>query len=408
MKVLINLLAILFYIALSNVFGQQDWKIEAQLRHRTEVDGKDFYSKTGPGSFNLLRSRIGIKLSPAEKSSLFFQIQDSRRFGEELNTLTDGSADNLDLHQAYYELKDIFNKPVSLRAGRMEMKYGSERLIGAVGWHTTSRSFDGFLLKFHTEKAQLDVFHLNEVEKSAVENAGDANILGIYGDLKFSAKNQLHGYLIWQRKNPSKELSRYTLGLYDTGASGNFHYEAEAVYQSGKITIGRKLDVSAYMMVLNFGFSFSDLEIKPDLTFGMDILSGDESPFEGKYNVFNTLYATNHKYYGIMDYFTNIPVHTIGLGLRDIYIKLSAKKLGRVKADLVFHIFNSQKDYYFSSEEGNKKQLGKEIDLTLSHDYNNKINFSAGGSLFFPGKIFKEIKGEDLSTWMYVMSSVNF
>ena len=42
-----------------------------------------------------------------------------------------------------------------------------------------------------------------------------------------------------------------------------------------------------------------------------------------KYNVFNTLYATNHKYYGFMDYFIDIPRHTYGLGLIDIHAKAS-------------------------------------------------------------------------------------
>lgn len=61
-------------------FGQENWKVSGQIRHRFEMDNKDFNSDTDANNFNLLRSRIGITFSTAENVEGFIQVQDSRRF----------------------------------------------------------------------------------------------------------------------------------------------------------------------------------------------------------------------------------------------------------------------------------------------------------------------------------------
>ena len=54
------------------------------------------------------------------------------------------------------------------------------------------------------------------------------------------------------------------------------------------------------MFALNFKYSFKS-PVKPAIGVGIDYLSGDDGQDADKYKVFNTLYATNHKYYGFMD-----------------------------------------------------------------------------------------------------------
>jgi hypothetical protein len=66
---------------------------------------------------------------------LFVQLQDSRQFREETSTLADGSADNIDFHQADLKLDQLSSAPLSLTLWRQELAYGGQRLIGAVGYH---------------------------------------------------------------------------------------------------------------------------------------------------------------------------------------------------------------------------------------------------------------------------------
>ena len=58
------------------------------------------------------------------------------------------------LHQAYFSVNKLFDLPLNLKLGRMELSYGPQRLIGAVGWHNVGRSFDGGILQLNTEKVR--------------------------------------------------------------------------------------------------------------------------------------------------------------------------------------------------------------------------------------------------------------
>ena len=118
-------------------------------------------------------------------------------------------------------------------------------------------------------------------------------------------------------------------------------------------------------------------------------MSGDDGSPDKKFNVFNTLYATNHKYYGFMDYFIDIPKNTYGLGLMDIHGKLSVSPFTKFTAALAFHMFNSAEEFtYFTTESKTSSNFGSEVDLTLIYAYNSAVKFQGGFSIFSPGDIF--------------------
>jgi hypothetical protein len=57
-------------------------------------------------------------------------------------------------------------------------------------------------------------------------------------------------------------------------------------------------------------------------TLGVDVLSGDADPTDGRYSAFGTMYATNHGFYGFMDLFADPAGRSQDRGLVD------AKALG--------------------------------------------------------------------------------
>jgi len=403
----LKILLLILFVALvwnRGAISQTEWKLSGQIRHRFEASDKTFDKDQKYNNFNLLRSRLNITLIPLEDVIAFFQFQDSRVFGEELSTLTDGSADNMDLHQGYFLIRNLFNKPLDLKVGRMEVIYGPERLMGAVGWHNIGRSFDGAILKYRKENAWVDIFNLKQIEKMKDGNDGDLNVLGAYGEVELSPDQTGQAFFIWQRGVPARNLSRYTAGFYNTGKSGDFRYELEAAYQGGKLN---NMDVRAFMLAGRFGYTFAGAKIKPNVTIGVDYLSGDDDPTDKTYKVFNTLYATNHKYYGYMDYFTNIPQHTLGLGLIDALVRFSIKPFSRNMFKLDIHKFNASQRYTLA-DGSTSKSFGTEIDLTWKYAYNPATTLTAGASLFTPGDIFKETRGDNTSTWFYLMTTVNF
>ena len=386
---------------LSDLSLAQNWTFNGQIRHRFEMDNKDFNSETKLNNFNLLRSRLGVTYQNNKNLSAFFQVQDSRTFGEEFSTLSDGSANNLDLHQGYFSIKNVFELPLDIKVGRFEAAYGGQRLIGAVGWHNIGRSFDGLIFKLKMEKGNIDFFSFNEVEKMQKSNIDDQNIFGAYGNFNVSESVNFQPYLIWQRRNPAKILNRQTIGFYSKGKITNLNYEAEFAYQIGK---RNNLDVSALLAAFTLGYTFAEAS-KPSLGVGFDYLSGDDDFTDDKYKVFDTMYATNHKFYGFMDYFVDIPSHTNNAGITDIQAKGSLNPINKGNLSAVYHIFNTSKDLQIGSKM--EKSLGSELDVTFNYKYDKNVAFTGGLSFFFPGELFKLTRGEDVSTWIYLMTVVS-
>ena len=374
-----------------------------QVRHRFEVNARDFNDDTDPIAFNLLRTRLGVRFFPIENVEALLQIQDSRMFGEELNTLTDGDADQLDLHQGYVRITNLFNRPVDLQLGRFEAVYGAQRLIGAVGWHNVGRSFDGVLLRLHPRNVKIDLFNLKLVEKLEPGGKGDLNVMGAYGDFQLIENYTTQAFVIWQRANPSSELNRFTLGLYLAGTTANFRPEIDLAYQGGE---REGIDVSALLVAVNLGYTVPGVSLRPTFSAGIDYLSGDDDPADDTFKVFDTLYATNHKFYGFMDYFLNIPVHTLGLGLRDIHAKIAFKPHQDLSLRLAYHNFSANEDFTLA-DGATTTRFGDEIDFTLVFNYNQRVSFTGGASVFAPGAIFEETRGSDLGLWGYLMTVVN-
>jgi hypothetical protein len=159
------------------------------------------------------------------------------------------------------------------------------------------------------------------------------------------------------------------------------------------------------MLTFDFWYRFPGVSGKPGVSAGVDYLSGDDAPSDCKFKVFDTLYATNHKFYGFMDYFLNIPRDTSSRGLVDAYAR-ALVHLGSVPVRADLHVFRSAQDFPLSSG-GTSKDFGVELDLTLKHVYNESLTFVLGGSLFDPGEIFKDTTGSDLGNWAYLMVIAN-
>jgi len=398
-------------------------KFKAQVRHRFQAANTDFCKDTDYAYINLLRTRLGMVVHTSNGVEAFIQLQDSRIMGEETSTLTDGTADAMDLHQGYFKVKDFADLPVDVKIGRMEVAYGPQRLIGSVGWHNIGRSFDGFIFTVKVDKAKIDLFNLKQVEAGADSDDGDMNVYGAYADLKLIEKHKTQAFFIYQSRaqtdvpaDSTNDLARFTAGVYAKGSFSGFHHETEFAYQGGTVTPfgvpANEKDVSAMMFALNVGYSPPDVSFKPDVTVGVDYLSGDDDPADDTHKAFDTMYATNHKYYGYMDYFMNIPATfalkgTNGLGLMDMHVKLSAKPRPKGLIRLAFHMFNTVEDYTSTVDQSTMTALGNEVDLTMKRKYNNNVTFVGGASMFMPGDIFKEVKGEDNSTFFFLQSIFN-
>jgi hypothetical protein len=396
----------------------QEWIHSGHFQLRTDIDGRDFDNRTHTRIFTSMRTRYGVEKWFGEQVGFNVQLQDSRVFGEEVNTIT--PIGGVDIHQAYAQLRSLFNSPFDFQAGRFEMSYGTERFFGALGWHYVGRAFDGAKL-IYKGFADIDVFGLtvsNNVKYIPIATASayadtlsteSSSIYGFWAKRDIGANHRVDLFSYYEintNKNASGRnlIERLNLGLNHIGRYGALNSLFEASIQTG--SLGGK-DLFAYLVSLAFTYNFKYISIGT----GIDMLSGTDEDEDSRINTYSQDYGTNHKFYGYMDYFINLPVNTGNLGLNDIYINCDFKpKESKFSASLNFHYFMTNK------ENGeNKNFLGQEVDLTLRYAVVKGVSLILGGSVFLGEDLMRRkfigSSGElpeDPAFWTYFMLSAGF
>jgi hypothetical protein len=345
-----------------------------------------------------MRVRANLTAVLDRQVRVFIQVQDVRLFGEEENTLSDFSADNLDLHQGYIEVEAPIEQTLRLRVGREELNLGGQRLVGAVGWTQQGRSFDGARLVAAGGNAAVNLFGYRLQQATAPTHDQDAVLLGAYGVIG-TASGAVEPYLLYNKTEGFPETDQGTFGIRFHGTQSSIRYRVE-----GSLQVGTRSgqDVTAFMLGARIGMGVANG--LGSVTFWYDYLSGDDDPTDDGIKVFDTLFATNHKFYGFADLFLNIPAHTNGLGLQDVAVKASVRPRDDFTASLDVHSFHTARQGTATT-----KHLGEEIDLTLVHRYSNNLQVSAGLSYVFQADALAEIGrlSEDM-VWTYIMLNATF
>lgn len=398
--------------------AKSDWTFKGQVLLRGEFDGRDFDNKTNPLTSTQMRTRLSAEKELLENVYFFLQLEDSRIFGAEGNSIA--NLKNLDMHQGFINFNKPFNAPFTLQLGRFEMDYSNRRFFSPLpGWNYIGRAFDGARLKYSNPNFfdfKLDTFSLLINSERFVTNALPANypiptppdlnnaLYGFWSSINFSeqAKFDLFTYYEDNRKQTIKDfndLNRVTSGITYTGKYGNYLASViDLALQKGMVS---NKETNAYLASAQLNFKPNDFKF----ILGTDMLSGNNPSSLKTANAFAPSFGDGHAYYGYMDYFINIP----NLGLRDFYFKTHLENKDNplsVKFDL-HHFMSDQND------ATNNNTYGQEGDLTLTYKYSEKGNVILGLSAFNQGNLFasKDFFGKDrkdLSYWAYLMTIYNF
>ncbi len=413
---------LIFILSSSSLFAQE-MKVNAQFRYRGEFaknksafNTATFGDNLAGDSFGLLRSRIGLTFTGTDDVSAFFQLQDSRRLGEETSTLFDANADQFDLHQGFLVVNRFLSDDLSLKLGRMEISLGNQRFIGAVRWSNTGRSFDGALLERKNNPLSFTLFGASiHDEVPTLHFDPDENLYGLFGSYKQSEARTINGFAFLNTNSDritggpdddDLKLVRLTAGFDYTASVANFSYEFEGAAQFGKQDVGlnrARDNIKAYMYGFRLKYLSPNVK-KPFIGVGYDFLSGDDNPLDGDNKSFDTLFATNHKFYGFMDYFINIPAATSQLGLQDFMVNTGFTPRNDIIVAADWHYLRAHEE----NDAGNSA-FRNELDVTLRYNYRQDLGFQAGVSLFIPGEIPDETPNNDtIGYWSYVMLTYNF
>jgi hypothetical protein len=390
-----------------------------QLRERSELDSRNMAFGSYTDAYHLLRARLRADATVNDYVHVVAEIQDARRFGDSQTTLASGSS-AFDLRQGYVEISKLGCEHLSMRLGRQVLSYGNERVLGAIDWNNFGQVFDAGLLRIHSGDVTVDLFgaaiarHDFAVYNGEQQYKRDYFMAGAWGAWKpAECKSALNVFYIYD--NPyttsimgSAEQFRHTAGIDATGSYENFDAEIDGAYQFGYVNLDKQYDIGAYMFGVRAGYTIESA-YNMRLGAGIDVLSGNDPDKTDKYGAFNTLFATNHKFYGYMDYFTNIPDNTMTLGLMDIIVQWSISPRPDCKIGLDGHLFRTMIDPQKAMANSTAKQdIGMELDLTVATKIHNAVNIQGGFSIFDWNRDRAIRLGRKTTNWAYVMTTVNF
>jgi len=397
--------------------GEPVLRWTGEVRVRSELDGRDFRSRTPANAYTLLRTRFGAEVTLVDKVRIVLTLQDSRVFGEERSGSafsTIANTRNLDLLLGYIRIDDLFFDGLSLSAGRMGLSYGNERLIGTVGWSNVGRSFDGVLFRLIDDLSSVDLFVMNTGETNVppnvatpltVASVSDTGGLfsGLYYSLRTESQRQYDVYLLheWDRRQSAQEnfdLSRFTVGTFLKGMFDRIRYDGEFAFQFGT---RQGNTISAYLLSGAVGYNFGDEGIT-SAGVGYDYLSG--TPLgSSEQTWFDPAFQTGHRFYGFMDYFISIPANTLGRGLQDMYLELLLKPFA--SSSIVVRAHN----FVLAEPWSGQRDLGQELDVVGIFNYNEHVAFETGASTFIPATVMRAwFNGADAAWWGYLTTRVWF
>lgn len=415
------ILGALLLIANLQAFAQtpavKDVAFGGQVRSQYEATNIESYSgiptRRGKDSLSL-RTRLWLEAKPAAGLKAYVQIQDSRVAGQEASVVNN---DNLtDLHQGHLTVADLFGKPVDLTVGRMELKYGDQRLVSPLDWSAVGRAWDGLLLRARLPSSTVDAFVTNVKEAASARR--DQNFWGVYGTCKAVKDHELDAYVLGrdfgnegqasEARGDKGNLSDRTVGARAKGKTGPADYSAEAAWQ-----FGRKagMPVRAYAGALTGGWTF-DGSWKPRLGAEYDYASGDTNPADDKVQSFDPLFPFGHSYQGFQDVFSWKNGHALKLSA-------SGTPVPGTTVALDYHYFRTAqaRDAWYNASmaalardnaglSGN--EVGHEVDFHVRTPVRGALKLWFGVSHFFASSYVRAKAGGKDRDWAFLQATLDF
>lgn len=365
-----NILFSVFLLTGSMSFAQDkdaNLSVDLTVRPRAEFRNGAFTLKEPedePAFFISQRTRLRI-LFGIPKLKIGVAGQNIRVWGES-GQIAPKEGNNTMLNEAWAEYE--FLKGLSLKAGRQGLVYDDERVLGGLDWNQSGRWHDLVLFKYELERHKLHVGLAYSQDQEKKLNNFYTAPGGNYKTMQ----------MLWY-ENILNEKLKFSLLFLNTGLQvvqdssmthlqtfgGNFYktnnpltFTGTFYYQTGKNAIEQK--VNAFLASLYGNFKMNDTW---GFHAGMDFLSGrDMDDTESmKTSEFIPLYGTNHKFYGLMDYFYVGESHN-QVGLWDKYLGASYRLSTDFSLKLTGHFFNSAAKVM--DQEKKILYLGTEFDLT--------------------------------------------
>jgi len=408
-------------------------KVGGQSRYRFEYrDNLNLNDSTyEDGDMHLLRNRLNLDVAylsdtGATPARFFIEGQEAHAFTDSDINQTNVFVNELDLRQAFVELKSPLKKiPVLLKVGRQVLAYGDERFVGGMEWTNTARVFDAMKLVYTpSPQVQLDLFASNVVKVETTkydETSYNDDFYGIYLSTKPFKKSMdqvLDTFLFIRYDNDKTvlgeekrgELKEYTFGNRFKGKKWDWDYGTEYAIQLGSRSHD---EIQAWAFHQELGYTLSKLPWTPRLYGEYNHASGDRDPSNGKFQTFDNLFPTNHNKYGYID--------LISLkNINDFMVGTSVRPHARLffSADFHWFVLDAKESAWFNvagaggtvraANPNASPHLGNELDFYATYQMTARLGLLAGYDRFFAGPFAEDTGAHDDAIFLYMQTILNF
>ena len=300
-------------------------QLRVQQRSRYEALDNQFRPNPGLSSHDVaLALQTSLFVEAGRGRVRFFgELMDARQeLNDEGSFLNTTMVNALEPLQAYasFSFADLLQdgSTSTLRAGRFTMDLGRRRFLARSGFRNSINSFAGLDWQWRGKDgrnarafvfdplrilpASRDELFDNEFELDRGNR--DTHFAGLYyqtAALPSRDRLELYWYGLDQADRPNndalpRDIDSAGFRVFRPSAKGQWSYEIETLWQTGVSSATaagitrRDLEHDADFYHLEFGYAF-EASWSPVLLFQYDGASGDEDPFDGRNDGFDTLYG---------------------------------------------------------------------------------------------------------------------
>ena len=396
-------------------------RVRGEFRERLEGFDNSGFREENDDAYYLTRVRLHATVIASKSLSFQVQAQDAR-----VADKTIGPNNAAPFHGAF-DLRTGFadigsaKSRVSARLGRQELSFGDQRLLGALPWTNTARTFDAAKVTFKSKPASVDVFgaSLVRILPNEFDKSGNGNrLVGAYGSISTVIPNGVvEPYVLWHRDvnlkselGPFAELHQYTTGARVAGKlPGRFDYVVEMDRQTG--SLGGD-DVSAWAGHWQMRETLPGAK-NVRLTGEYNYASGDHSPVDGTRGTFDQLYPTGHDKYGLADLvgWRNISHVRAGFEITPVTkLPVSANYHSWWLADSHDALYAASSAVLVPriAAGAADTHVGQELDLQVSRVLSPQLSVGGGYAHIFTGGFLKAATPGRSYSYPYVMVTYVF
>jgi hypothetical protein len=390
-------------------------ELGGQIRGRVEDPSGTSLLKNDPNTYYLSRIRMHLGIKPTSWLRFFGEAQDARVGGYDTSPAPATIYNPMDIRQLYLQAQYDGPIDVLVRAGRQELAFGGERLIGPADWGM-SHTFDVVDLSLSEGRAKVDLFAGSEVlvDPTRLDRSKPGeHLYGAYGSIKkVTSWLDIEPYLLFKQNVIAKSETGVvgsalieSPGVRVLGKTpGRFDYVVEFVVQRGSYSTDKVAAAGASYVG---GWTVNHSRFQPRLSVEYNYASGDPNSKDGMRDTFDQFYPSNHAYYGMMDQFgwKNMKNARAGFDcLLTRKFKLRTDFNQFYLATVQDGLYNTSGSSIALDRKATSGHIGSETNTVALYQWSKIWKFGAGYGHLFAGEYLKESKAAGFGyTYPYIM-----